>query len=543
MATKRQGRTGFFQSASRPSRKRQAPQRTSAAGITYAWDMISDALTWGPGAAEALGLPGRDLPKTGKAFAQMIEPGCGLSRQEAISGAEAPRRTYDARYALRLEPDRVVMIEDAGRWLPGVQGEPASARGQLRVDPASGARELLPAILRARSELLCRIQNGINEALRASQTCTLIVGSVDGGETDLVPEIARDLRPMMRRHDLFAALGPNRFALALTCCPASDAPSAMKRMGALLKNPQAASSLRLGAACAPDHTFRATKLLRFAEQALAAALERDEPRSFYDARPARPSRAAEQAPFDWIAALNDRSLTLAVRPMVEAHGRAPFLMQACAALRDPEGGTIPLGPVPSLKEANLALLVDGRMLELAADHLTTRPREHLSLPIAPKTLQDPEWLPMLAAHLGARPGIESRLMIEVPEAALAECRRNLGRLHAMKALGIGLALTGFGAGYVSPAQLRMLPVDLLTIDGAFVQPLRRSTDDRLFVRTLVDRAQNLGIAVAAEWVDDEATARLLAAWDVDYLQGALFGEPEAVQQPSALQQVLKRARG
>jgi EAL domain-containing protein (putative c-di-GMP-specific phosphodiesterase class I) len=150
---------------------------------------------------------------------------------------------------------------------------------------------------------------------------------------------------------------------------------------------------------------------------------------------------------------------------------------------------------------------------------------------------------MLAAHLGARPGIESRLMIEVPEAALAESRRNLGRLHAMKALGIGLALTGFGTGYVSPLQLRMLPVDLLTIDGAFIQPLKRSTDDRLFVRTLIDRAQHLGIAIAAEWVDDEATARLLASWGADYLQGALFGEPEAVLQPSALQQMLKRARG
>lgn len=545
MATKGQGRTGFFKGASRPPRKRQAPrsQGSPLAAVIYAWDMVSDALTWGPGAAEALGLPSRDLPKTGKAFAQMIEPGCGLSRQEAISAAEAPGRTYDTRYALRLEPDRVVMVEDAGRWQPGVQGGPAFARGQLRVDPASGARELLPTVLRARSELLCKIQTGINEALRVSQTCTLIVGSVDGDEADLTADIARDLRPMMRRHDLFAALGPNRFALALTCCPASDAPSAMKRLVSLLKDRQAASSLRLGAACAPDHTFKATKLLRFAEQALASAVEWDEPRSFYDARPAKPSQAAEQAPFDWIAALNDRSLTLACRPMVEAQTRAPFLMQACASLLSAAEGTIPLGPVPSVKDANLALLVDGRMLELTADHLQNHPHKHLSLPISQKTLQDPEWLPMLAAHLGARPGIESRLMIEVPEAALAECRRNLGRLHAMKALGIGLALTGFGAGYVSPAQLRMLPIDLLTIDGAFIQPLKRSTDDRLFVRTLIDRAQHLGIAIAAEWVDDEATARLLASWGVDYLQGALFGEPEAVLQPSALQQMLKRARG
>ena len=85
MAAKGQGRTGFFKGASRPPRKRQASHlQGTLPAILYAWDMVSDALTWGPGAAEALGLPSRDLPKTGKAFAQMIEPGCGLSRQEAI---------------------------------------------------------------------------------------------------------------------------------------------------------------------------------------------------------------------------------------------------------------------------------------------------------------------------------------------------------------------------------------------------------------------------------------------------------------------------
>ena len=61
------------------------------------------------------------------------------------------------------------------------------------------------------------------------------------------------------------------------------------------------------------------------------------------------------------------------------------------------------------------------------------------------------------------------------------------------------------------------------------------------VRALVDRAQNMGIAVAAEWVDDEASARLLTAWGVDYLEGALFGEPETVVQPQSLQQMLKKA--
>ncbi|MBD2745664.1 EAL domain-containing protein [Microvirga sp. BT688] len=544
MAAKRQGPMGLFKGASRLPRKNQAAaSRPSGAGILYAWDMITDALTWGPGAAEALGLSARDLPKTGHAFAQLIEPGCGLSRQDAVAASEPACPAYETRYALRLEADRVVMIEDAGRWQPDLQGRPAFARGQLRVDPASGARDLLPAVLKERSALLCGIQDAINEAVRVSQTCTLIVGAFDGDEADELAEVARRLRPMMRRHDLFAPLGPNRFVVALTCCPAADAAGAMRRLHGLLQEHPAESSLRLGAACAPDHTFKATKLLRFAEQALGTATERNEVSALYRSRSAKPTRVAEQAPFDWVAALNDRSLTLACQPMVDAQSRALTLAHAFASVAGADGRITPLGPAPALQEANVPLLVDGRMLELAADHLARNPDQRLALPVSSRTLQDAEWLPMLAAHLGARPGIEARLVLEIPEIALVECRRNLGRLHAMKALGVGIALTSYGAGHVPPAHLRVLPIDLLKIDGVFIQPLKRSTDDRLHVRTLVDRAQHMGIATAAEWVDDEATARLLAAWGVDYLQGGLFGEPEAVVQPSPLQQMLKNARG
>jgi EAL domain-containing protein (putative c-di-GMP-specific phosphodiesterase class I) len=137
---------------------------------------------------------------------------------------------------------------------------------------------------------------------------------------------------------------------------------------------------------------------------------------------------------------------------------------------------------------------------------------------------------MLTAHLGARPGIESRLMVEIHEAALAGAATR-GRLNAMKALGVAVALSGYGNGHASPAHLGTLPIDCLKIDGVFIQTLKRSTDDRLFVRTLIDRAHHVGIAVAAEWVDDEATARLLASWGVDYLEGACFGEPERASQP------------
>lgn len=543
MATKRQGRMGIFQNGSQAPRKRQTASPSSLSvlsGIAYAWDLTTDALTWGPNAAESLGFSARDLPKTGQAFAQFIEPGSGTSRYDAIADEASPSGSYETRHAVRLGPDQVLMVQDSGRWQPDAHGRPAYVRGLLRPDPSPAMQDCQPAIVRTRSELLRRVQESINEALRLSQTCTLIAGSFEGdGEPETMQALARKLRPMMRRHDRLGTLSPTRFVLTLTHCPASDAADAMKRLAGLLK--EACPNLHLGAACSPDHTFQPVKLLSFAEMALEGSIERGDLLALYNARPGRRSKAAEQAPFDLVDALNDRRLTLVCRPVADAQSRAPALLQACASLIAPDGSPVPLGPLPGLKEANLALLVDGRMLELAADHLARHPDERMALPLSPATLKDGEWLSLLAAHLGARPGIESRLLIEVPEIALDGDGTILGRLHAMKALGLGLSLSGFGTGRVSLSQLRLLPFDLLKIDGIFIQPLKRSTEDRLFVRTLVDRAQSVGIAIAAEWVDDETTARLLASWGVDYLEGSLFGEWEAVAQPT-LGQILKKAR-
>ena len=128
------------------------------------------------------------------------------------------------------------MVQDAGRWQPGVQGRPAFVRGQLRVDPASGARELLPAVAQgALGASVPASRTGINEAAARLPDLHPDRRQRRRGRGGRSAEVARELRPMMRRHDLFAALGPNRFALALTCCPASDAAGAMKRLAALLQ--------------------------------------------------------------------------------------------------------------------------------------------------------------------------------------------------------------------------------------------------------------------------------------------------------------------
>jgi EAL domain-containing protein (putative c-di-GMP-specific phosphodiesterase class I) len=240
-------------------------------------------------------------------------------------------------------------------------------------------------------------------------------------------------------------------------------------------------------------------------------------------QPANPdARPASGTPPDRIvAALNERRLVAGYRPVLDARSRRPVFATLVPHLLGPDGA-VPVGDLHEAAGGSLAPLVDLRLVELAATRLAHNPADRVALCVSSESLESREWLEGLAAHLGARPGIESRLVVTVDEASLLEPATR-GRLDAVKALGVGLMLAGFGTGHASIRHLRSHPIDILRIGAALIHGLTRSPEARGVVRGLVDLAQHCGVATLAEGVEDETGARLLAEWGVDYIEGPLTG--------------------
>jgi diguanylate cyclase (GGDEF)-like protein len=526
---------------------------TAIGEVVYDWDLSSDEIAWGANAAEVLGLADLAAIATGAGFALRSEPGAGRTRHEAVLRSEEADPgggvPYRAAYLFSAKPGAPLRIEDSGRWYAGPDGRPSRAHGVLRIDRAGRAEAGGEG--RDRLGFIERIRDDVAEAGRAKRPFTLLVLALDdlGRLNDdlgfeaadgVIQEVTRRVRIIMRRRDSFARYAGNRFALALRCCPPGEAEIAARRVRGVVENPPIetpfgplAIGLRIGAATAPDHAFDAATLLRRAEEALGSA-KRALGRSFvlYDAALARvPTRRAGSSPsIEMLDALNTRRICFAAQPVVDAQSQAVAFREALMRIRA-DGAVVNADAVlPAIERTGLVPLVDARMLELVADHLASHPDERLALNLSPATLARPEWLDTFAAHLGARPGIAPRLIVELTETAIVRDPQAIrGRLDAMKALGVAVAIDDFGAGHTSFRHLRHFPVDLLKIDGAFVQNLTRSPDDRFFVRALIDLAHHLGIATVAEWVEDEEAALLLAGWGVDYLQGRHCGAPMLVE--------------
>lgn len=224
-------------------------------------------------------------------------------------------------------------------------------------------------------------------------------------------------------------------------------------------------------------------------------------------------------------ALNERRILTAFERVVDARTREAAFYE-CLVRMQQQNGQILLAPdvVPVAEKLGLIRLVDHRVLELVIAELAEAPHVQLSLNISPETTMDVDWWAAIEALMGAHPGVAERLIVEITETAAIQDIDDVQRfVTRLKNLGSRIAIDDFGAGYTSFRNLRKLGVDIVKIDGAFVQNLARSSDDRAFVQTLIDLARRLDIRTVAEWVQDEQSAAMLRDWGCDFIQGRLIG--------------------
>jgi EAL domain-containing protein (putative c-di-GMP-specific phosphodiesterase class I) len=241
---------------------------------------------------------------------------------------------------------------------------------------------------------------------------------------------------------------------------------------------------------------------------------------------------------DWhneiLQALNERRFALAYQPVANSVSRTIAFHEGLLRLRNREGRLLPASVfIPPSEENGLVSLLDQRVIELAAEELGRRPDLKLAINASAVSLADPEWIAALRSQAARSNLFAGRLILEVTESvALADIGYTTELLASVRELGVSVAIDDFGAGHASYRTLRLLPVDIIKIDGTFVQDADRSSDGRFFIRTLVDLARHIGCKVVAEWVENEVSARIVEEIGVDYLQGRFVGAPKLLAQPT-----------
>ena len=359
------------------------------------------------------------------------------------------------------------------------------------------------------------------------------------GADALLCAVAQRLKESLRDTDLLVRLGTEEFAIIQQdAVQPTEAAKLAERLVALLAAPflvedrQAVIGASIGIAVPGAGIDTADTLLQAAGLALhrAEAAGRGTVR-FYEPGMDEAMQLQQTLEADLRRALAGNQLVLFYQPLVHHDGIAGF--EALLRWRHPARGLVsPAVFIPLAEELGLIGEIGAWVMQQACTDAASWPGTlKVAVNLSPAQFRTRS-LPDDAARALAASGLPaSRLELEITESVLMEDDASvLKSLHALRQIGIRVAMDDFGTGYSSLSYLHRFPFDKIKIDQSFVRGMTTggmttAGDSRLIVRAIIGLGRSLGMAVNAEGVETPEQLDTLRLEGCGELQGFLFSKP------------------
>ncbi|MCU0732773.1 MAG: GGDEF and EAL domain-containing protein, partial [Hyphomonas sp.] len=392
------------------------------------------------------------------------------------------------------------------------------------------------------------LQAVLQRTQRTGQPCAFLMAAVNNlavvNETfgfdigdEVISAAARKIKDRLRGGDILGRYSSNKFGIILhDCGPGAMRIAAERFMKGVRDHTistsacQLSATLSIGGVVLPDQADTVQNALNHA----MTALDRAKSKRFDCFMAYEPAVASENLrrksitiADDVIEALDQQRMRLVLQPMIGAKSGEPELYECLLRMERADGSIVSAGEfIPVAEQLGLSRLIDRRTLELSVQILHRFPKIKLSLNVSSLTCSDHEWLVALQRLTGGRKDMTNRLVIEITEtAAIQDLDLSVNFVDTLKEMGCRVAIDDFGAGYTSFKNLKLLNVDMVKIDGAFVKNVADDTSDQIFIKTMIDLANTFGLETVAEWVGDERAVEHLKKAGITYLQGFYYGLP------------------
>ncbi len=375
----------------------------------------------------------------------------------------------------------------------------------------------------------------------------------------LLRAIAARIRGVLRDSDTVGRLGGDEFVILAEGASLAGGPGLIaERVIDVLGSPfelEGVSGTPLGASASigisAGEGRTAEELLREADIALYEAKAAGKNRYVHfrkEMRAAVHDRLALE--HDLRRALDSEEFSLVYQPTFDLADGNVNGVEALLRWRHPSRGLlVPEEFIPAAEETGLIVEIGRWVLDAACERAASwhaRGYElDVSVNVSARQLDD-GGLEEAVQDALRRSGLDAKyLVLEITETTLMrDADATVGRLQALKRLGVRIAIDDFGTGYSSLAYLQQFPVDSIKIDRAFISGIAGSGEGKALIHTLVQLGKTLRLDTVAEGIEQQGQLHHLRAEDCDSGQGFLLARPlEADLVESFLERNWQRRRG
>jgi diguanylate cyclase (GGDEF)-like protein len=230
-------------------------------------------------------------------------------------------------------------------------------------------------------------------------------------------------------------------------------------------------------------------------------------------------------------ALKEDRVELWYQPILDLNTNKIHHYEVLVRLTDESGNiAMPAMFMETAENSGLIYSIDKVMTEktLRIQAESSRNGENLTfcINLSEKDLENMEFISFLKSKILETGADPKCLVFEITEtAAVKNMDTAVKFINSIKAIGCGISLDDFGAGFTSFVFLKEMNIDYIKIDGSFIKRLEQSPKDQLIVKAITDMAKGMGIRIVAEFVERKGTLELLKDYGIDFAQGYYIGKP------------------
>lgn len=293
------------------------------------------------------------------------------------------------------------------------------------------------------------------------------------------------------------------------------------------------TSASVGIAAGRSRAQTADQLLKEADVAMYTAKARGKGRfAVFEPSMQAELSARQQLRDELAGAVARDQLTLRYQPLTDAHTGDVLGFEALLRWNHPTRGELAPGAFLSLADESGLIVPIGRwVLRTAcreAREWTRRAAKPLfvSVNVSDRQLLHPDFPEDVAGVLRATGLPPGQLTLEFAEGqVMADDPTIASRLVELKALGVGLAIDGFGSGFSSVRCLGRYPVDTIKIARPLVATMGRTAADERIAQAIVALGHSLRLTVVAEGIESLSQLERARRIDCDRAQGFYVSGP------------------
>ena len=354
----------------------------------------------------------------------------------------------------------------------------------------------------------------------------------------LLWKVADRLAVCLRPGDTLARFGGDEFTILLTGVTAETAAGVAGRIVGMLKAPFEAGgrevvlsvSIGVAAACPPGR-HEAEELIHQADVAMYQAKQRGRDR-YAVFQPDMADRPLERLEREVALrrGIERDEFEVHYQPIVAVGSGSVVGVEALVRWRGPEGMVAPSDFIALAEDTGLILPLGRFVLAEACGQLrrwrddgAVDPAFTLNVNISARQFQDETLAGDIARILfdsGLPPHV---LCLEITESVIMhDLPSTMATLTELSELGVRIAIDDFGTGYSSLSYLKRFPVDVVKIDGSFIEGIDDHAVDCEIVAAVVRLAGSLGMRAVAEGVETAGQLDRLRAVGCPLAQGFHF---------------------